>query len=195
MVGVLSSQDVATLNKFSIPCLYYLCPLANIESMIRNGVLSFNAASRQVKTFNSIANENVRRRRKTKWVGGRWLTDYANFYLRPWTPMQYNLQAKQDSFAVVKLSRELFGINGMHFSDGNAASNPTKFYTALADLNNLDWQIINTQYGFDRESIRKRAAEVLIPDKAEPEFIEEICVMSTCAETNSNYTTDDTLFV
>jgi ssDNA thymidine ADP-ribosyltransferase DarT-like protein len=80
---------------------------------------------------------------------------------------------------------EVFCQPGMIFSDGNAARlSDTSFYTDPAHLRKLDWETINCPgdyHGssgkcYNREWKRKKASEVLVPEKVPAKYISRIVV-------------------
>jgi hypothetical protein len=70
------------------------------------------------------------------------------------------------------------------FTDGNARSNTTSFFSAMDDLRRLDWALLRTRYWNHedpeqhRENKRRRSAEVLVPECVPRGYIERIAVMT-----------------
>ena len=71
---------------------------------------------------------------------------------------------------------------GILTTDGNAASDETQFFSGRGAETHLDWTVLNCRKCLSPEYIRKKAAEVLIPDRVPPELIKQVCVRSITAQ-------------
>jgi len=156
-----------------IPEFYYLAPIDNIASIVEKGILSFNEAKNVHHV--SIASEEVQLRREEKYALP--LHDYANVYFAKKTPMYYVVRRdySQDDLCVICVNNDILLIDGVYFTDGNAASSATKFYTDLKDLDKVFWDLFNTERCFvDDEEKRRKQAEVLVPHRIPPEKLQRI---------------------
>lgn len=90
--------------------------------------------------------------------------------------MLYRRQGKYD-LAILLLDANLLFQNGTVFTDGNATSGATSFFNDINEIDQLDWQCINADWYRDLpDGIRRRCAEVLVPDTIPPRFIQQVAV-------------------
>lgn len=163
--------------------LYYMTPIANVGSILRHGILSFNnvrsdpaVASRS----QSIADPNVNARRSVRSVDGRSLHDFVPLYWATHTPMQYVRTVSPGGFSQEELiffafaARDLLVLPGILTCDGNAASNDTTFYDGAGALPFIDWRVVDTRNCYSSEYKRLKCAEVLVPDRIERRLIRAI---------------------
>jgi hypothetical protein len=72
----------------------------------------------------------------------------------------------------------------VRFTDGNARSNTSSFFSSIDDLRRLDWTLLRARYWNHenpeqhRENKRRRSAEVLVPECVPRGYIERIAVMT-----------------
>jgi ssDNA thymidine ADP-ribosyltransferase DarT-like protein len=167
--------------------LHFITSIANLGSILGRGILSHDRASRIPHT--SCANEGVQDRRRGKRVpnGGR-LHSYANLYFDARNPMMYTLTVNgRDDLVVVRVSQLVLDIPNTVLTDGNAASDGTRFYPAPGGLANLHSSLILARYWTDvdfwtmQEKKRVRNAEVLVPDMVASGYIEG-CYVDTTAK-------------
>lgn len=153
------------LADFRINYLYYLLPVDNMESVCRNGLLSHNNAHQRGLVRRDIADPRVNSLRANKDALGVPLHDYVPLYFTPKNPMLYRRREIQEDIAILCLDKDLLFREGVIFSDGNAASNRTRFFDDIQYLSILDWSCIRAVrwYGFP-DGRRKRCAEVLVPN-------------------------------
>ena len=78
-------------------------------------------------------------------------------------------------------STRILEIAGVWTTDGNAASNNTQFFRGGEGLNYVDRNIIRTDPCYSREYVRKKAAEVLVPNHLPASCITRICVRYPCS--------------
>jgi len=156
--------------------LHYITPIANLSSIMQRGILSHNRADRV--THESIAEQDVQDRRVGKRVpAGNLLHDYVNLYFDARNPMMSARRARNTKIAVVRVSPLVLDVPGTVISDGNAASNPTRFYPSPAGLAELDDQRVYAQSWLDDdpwtywEKKRQRCAEVLVPNAVPTDYL------------------------
>ena len=177
----------ASLADFRVNYLYYLLPVENMESVCRNGLLSHNSAHRSGLVRRDIADPRVNSLRANKSALGRPLHDYVPLYFTPKNPMLYRRRAIQEDIAILCLDKDLLFQDGVIFSDGNAASNRTRFFDDIQYLSMLDWSCIRAvRWNGFPDGRRKRCAEVLVPDHVPFGDIQRIIVQSqqTLSEVN-----------
>lgn len=78
-------------------------------------------------------------------------------------------------FFVLDASRVL-EIPGVLTTDGNAASDETRFFKGDGAIPHLDWQILRNPCCYSRDYKRRKSAEVLVPDVVPPNIIAHIGV-------------------
>ncbi len=139
------------LYQHDLRSLYYMAPLENASLMLCHGILPFS----QMATIphRSLASSAVQHRREYLIpCSGRLLHEYVPLYIATHTAMQWRITRGTRSrrplilpaeLAIIELSaRKVFGLAGVVFSDGNAASSRTQFFRDTAQLGRLNWDII-----------------------------------------------------
>ena len=162
--------------------LFYMAPRKNAPWIALSGVFSYNRINTSdfSQFLQSIADPFVNNRRDSLQIEEKPLHDYVPLYWATHTPMQYVVKLPQDQLVFFVLeAAQILKLSGVITTDGNAASNDTKFFRGDGALPHLDWEIIQTPNCWSREYKRKKCAEVLVPDKIEPTLIRQICVFST----------------
>jgi hypothetical protein len=156
--------------------LHCIMPMANIPSVIRYGILSYERAAKL--KHRSIALQPVQDRRDRKQVpGGLKLHQYANLYFHARNPMMYRRLGEEDSLCVLRVSTGVLRINGAVITDQNAASDYVRFlapkhWSAIpfdAIFAN-DWRHPGDPIAYWRHKAQM-CAEVLVPHKVEPAHI------------------------
>lgn len=95
--------------------------------------------------------------------------------------MMYKLKYGTNPLVVVCVSPDVFDLQGVVVTDGNAASDSTRFAASPGGIAILDEGLVYAEYwtgnGWDYyERKRARCAEVLVPDRVLPQFIEGVKV-------------------
>lgn len=155
--------------------LYHMTHITNLPSILKCGGLQAHAAM-QVNHLQhqDIANQDVQvRREKTKIPVGKGgiLHDYVPFYFAPRSPMLYYLhkqQLQQEDifyFMTSVASIEEAALDFV-FTDAHAIRRLTNFYTDPIYLDQIDWQVMMSNYwhDIDEDMSRKarRQAEFLV---------------------------------
>jgi hypothetical protein len=160
------------MNRHDINELHYITPIANVPSILKEGLLSHSRAQQVV--HRSVAMAEIQQRRSVKVVpGGRPLHDYVNLYFHARNPMLYKLQAKHQELCVVRISPEVLDLPAAIICDGNAASGYTRFWHSPEGLQFLCRDDVFAEWWTDMNAIvkwekaRKKCAEVLVPDQIE----------------------------
>ncbi len=149
--------------------------MANIGSVLKGGILSYEQAARLVHT--SVAMQPVQDKRDRKAVpGGRTLHRYANLYFHARNPMMFKRLSEAANLCVLRISTSVATLDGVVFSDQNAASNWVRFFHPsqwaeldFDDIFAMDWRHEDLIEYWRRKS--KKCAEVLVPDRVETRFL------------------------
>lgn len=170
-----------------IRCLYNIAPIDNVPSIIEHGILSYNSV--QQRQHCSIAMNDVQARRtQTVVPNGLPLHDYANVYFNPRNPMMYKRRELADTLCVLAVSAEILDLPGAVVSDGNAASNSTRFYQPYDGLQQIDFVKIFAEWWDDadvwvkRNNKRVECAEALVPYAIPYSFVVAALVVSDSAK-------------
>lgn len=162
-----SSLFEKTLNDFGIRFIYHMTHKSNLQNILQNGLLSHNSAHSQNFTKTDISDIDVNSRR------GK-VHDFVPFYFNPKNPMLYKRKNIQTDIIILCIDRIILK-SDFKFTDGNAASNSTKFYSEVKDLAKLNWSIINSEYWSDFiDGKRIRCSEILIPNEVKTGNIKKI---------------------
>lgn len=178
---------MAPKRKLDLKSLFYITHVANLPSLVREGLLSHAEVERRGIQYTKIYDAEIVGKRQAKQTpAGLSLWDYANVYFNPRNPMLYRVAhaASVQDIAIVAFKPQLTEIPGVFITDGNAASGPTEFYSredglrALAD----NWEVIQSEWWRpDDGSKRKIMAECLVPKQVPPEMIHAVYVSDHAA--------------
>lgn len=160
--------------------LYFIVPVANIESIISLGILSHTMAARV--PHRSVALASVQDRREHVRVSPtRMLHDFANLYVCARNPAMYYIVNNNpiDEVCLLRISPAVFDLPGVVVTDRNAASGGmSRFDPPDAGLSLIDYDEVHAQYWTHPEDraaawnhSRKKCAEVLVPDRVDPALI------------------------
>jgi len=156
--------------------LYNITLIANVPSIIQNGILSHDLASKI--EHGSVALEDVQDRREHKAVpNGLKLHSYANLYFNPRNAMMYRRRNQAPELCVLIVSADVLDFEGAVVSDMNAAKDLVRFWEVRSGLGQLNFDEIylsNWNVPDEHEKTRLKGcvcAEVLIPHKVEFSFI------------------------
>ncbi len=163
--------------------LYYITPISNLQSILKNGILSYNLAKRIHHV--SLAHKDVQNRRENKRLpNGKPLHDYANLYICARNPMLFYLSKNENlaEVCVLGISIDVIMLKDVVISDRNAARMEARFAPAPDGLKIVDnektfakyWT--NEDYLIAQDLKARKCAEVLVPYKIKSEFITEIYV-------------------
>lgn len=167
--------------------LYYITPIANLQSIISHGVLSHNQSKKH--KVKSVADRDIQARREKVIIPGtnKKLHDYANLYFNPRNPMMFKRKALHPELCILRISCDILDEKGVIITDGNAASDRTLFQEPQLGFASLNENLIYVRYWNDANPIVKDrktwaiCAEVLVPDVVDTKFIQGIYV--SCIDT------------
>lgn len=152
------------LWNYGINYLYHMTYKDNLEGILKNGLKSHNQVRRENINNVDISDNQVNDRRSRKEpIYQKSIQDYVPLYFNPKNPMLFVRKEMQDDIVILGIDPMVLYQKNSIFTDGNAASNPTKFYKETDKLENLNWQCIRAGYwsSFD-DGKRQRCSEVLI---------------------------------
>ncbi len=171
----LTTEFETLLNDFGIQYLYHMTHKSNLVNILQNGLLTHNTAHSRGLTKTDISDERVNCRRDR-------VHDFVPFYFNPKNPMLYKRKKIQSEIIILCVDRNLLQTN-LKFTDGNAASNSTKFYSSIKDLGKLNWSIINSEFWSDFiDGKRIRCSEILIPNEVKTSSIKKILCFNSETE-------------
>ncbi|MBM4348529.1 MAG: DUF4433 domain-containing protein, partial [Deltaproteobacteria bacterium] len=157
--------------------LHYITPILNVPSIMNQGILSHQKA-RQLNHA-SVAMQEVQDIRSRKRVpGGLLLHAYVNLYFCARNPMMRKRAPQHLSLCVLQVNVEVLDIPNVVIADGNAASDYTAFWLPPAGLERVDFDLVFAEWWTDSNQIeqwhkaRVKCAEVLVPDRVDPRFIQ-----------------------
>ncbi len=166
------------VSKLPYGGLFYIAPISNLPGILERGILSHNKAHGDGVVVSDISNLQVNERRKRPIdLTGRAIHDYAPLYINPKNPMLYQkcINGEKDNLVLLNVLPQLLLAETVLFSDGNAASQSTKFYKDLEEFNRLPWECINDEvWSRHADGKRFRCAEVLVPDRIPTPYISEV---------------------
>lgn len=162
-------------NKCKGRFAYHFTSVYNFEDIIANGLLSTNLKNSLNITHDDIANGSIQQRRSTMAVtcGKRGVVhDYVPFYFAKRTPMLLNIVKSKnfDQIDIMYLAIPIEKVidDDVVFSRSSANTNPPPtFYNKPEDLNNLDWDAIDSyKWTYPNDDDRhNKMAEMLIYGK------------------------------
>lgn len=165
---------------------YHMTHIDNLPKIFSEDALISKAEILKRKfQFNDISCAEVQGRRESKIVNNLGLHEYVPLYFGPKTPMVAANNFQQEKIIFLLFDLTILQTPGCVISDGNAASDRTKFkvFSQLSDLDILNINAIATskygQYTPENEQRRKKQAEVLIPNKLPLKQMLRILVFSS----------------
>ncbi len=162
------------LNHFNISYLYHMTHKSNLENILRNGLLSHTQARTGLNQVDIANNQVNSRREKREPIHNRSIHEYVPLYFNPKNPMLY-VQNAQGEIVILAIDKNILLHRNSIFTDGNAASNSTRFFSSVKQLKELNWACIKGEYWNDFDDGRRiRCAEVLAYPRVETSAIKKI---------------------
>lgn len=172
--------------------LYRITYFENLPHILLHGLTTAGHANAD-PSFVGIGDNTLIAVRKSKVVpvapGGQ-LSEYVPFYLGAHSPMLLQIKTGNQGVRKRPQGEIIYLISSVEklqnagcdfcFTDGHAREGITKFYTAPADFDKVDWDMVkevkwaNTDEDFDRK--RRKQAEVLVKNHVPVDCIEAIVV-------------------
>lgn len=173
--------------------LYRIVHVNNIEYILKHGIFTKNHAQADSNYINIGDNALIAQRQihpvRVVPPGGN-LGDYVPFYFGPLSPMLLNIKTGyrgiskrsqgEIAYLCCKLEELTITCGEWCFTDGHAKNKITEFYTDIANLDKLDWELVferhwsNTEDDFDR--MRRKQAEFLVKNQVPVKCINPIVV-------------------
>ncbi len=157
--------------------LHYIAAVANLDSILRRGILNHTTARRlSPADISDPKVQQIRRGVKVPCGRGGPLHSYANLYICGRNPMLFAVKSKD--VLVIRVRPAVFELPDVVVTDGNAASTeytafrPGKAGLAIVDREDVfreDWRD-PVPAVFYRQRSRK-CAEVLVPDGVPSNFL------------------------
>lgn len=167
---------------------FHMTDVHNLESILKNGLLSTNLKESKGITHTNIANMTIQERRSKMDVtcgkGGK-VHDYVPFYFSSMNPMLLGVlnTKNQDQQFIIYIClkiEKIIKLNGV-FTDASAnTSESPNFYDDVKDLDKLSWDLIDNSKWSQAEATHRhrKMAEVLIKDKVDASDIDSIVVFN-----------------
>lgn len=165
---------------------YHFTHTDNIESIVRNGLLSTNLKNRKGIAHHNIANSDIQARRSKMVVDagpGGVVHDYAPFYFTSKSPMLlsllYRKNIDQQFIVFMAISIDKIKNSNVVFTDASAnTAIPPHFYDDPNDLDKLHWNLIdsNRVAHLQDDDRHFKMAEVLIYERVPIEWVDSYIV-------------------
>lgn len=163
------TEDVDAFKKYGLSHLYFLMFAENLPSVKCYGLLSKNDIINRNISYKSFAEESVQDKRHTKKITTstghkRSIHDMNPFYFTSKTPTFYARIREAKSLIYLIFNISLITDREYCFSDGNAASIETEFYTDKFFIDRIDRTALVQRESWRSipDGKRKRNAEMLI---------------------------------
>ena len=175
------------MNRSDIKELHFITPIENISSILRYGILSHNLS--QKLHHRSVAMPEIQDKRRNKKIPNAGnLHDYANLYFDAHNPMLSRVRDRNNEICILHVTTEILDLPGVIIADQNAASDYVRFYSVSSGLTAINKDMIFARYWTHPENQYEewahksiKCAEVLVPDKVEPEYIKGAYVANETA--------------
>jgi hypothetical protein len=175
--------------------VYHITHIENLPRVAASGAIWCDRCVREsAVATRSIAYGHIKARREGIVVPlppGGTLADYVPFYFCPRAPMLYaiyrgqvpGIEGGQPRIAHLELDADALiaaGLSCLH-TDGNAASQPRRFFASAAGFHGLSWDVIRAGSWHDtpedNDRKRRKQAEFLVLDSVLWSFVRRIGVM------------------
>lgn len=157
--------------------LHNIMPIRNLASVKHYGILSHKAVA--ALPHSDVSMPDVQEKRDTVTVpNGLALHNYANLYFCARNPMMFKRLAETYNLCVLRITTDVFRLDGVVFTDQNAASPYVRFYRVQDGIECMnfdmiyadDWRHSDDKVKYWRHRSIK-CAEVLVPNAVETRLI------------------------
>jgi len=163
--------------------LYHISPIENLQSILREGILSHAEVQRRGIPFTPICNAVIVETRQQRMApDGKSLWHFANLYFQPRNAMLYRVvkERKEKGVIVLALKPQVLEIASF-ISVGNADSPLSVILPKDEGLRTLQekeiWERLQREWWAQEDgSKRLMMSECLIPERVPPEYIQTIYV-------------------
>lgn len=177
--------------------IYHFTHIDNLPHLLESGTFRCCREMQEEGTaYRNIAYSDLQGRRSVRQVPVHpfgTLHDYVPFYFAPRSPMLYTIsrgnvahyQGDQSSliYFVPTAQRIASAEHPFVFTDGHGIMYWTRFYNNLSHLDQVDWEIMQSNFWNDTtanpDRKRKRQAEFLVYKEAPLSLFSEIAVMTS----------------
>ena len=168
-----SYNNNSVLNKIPLKdgYIYHMTHIEHLPSILAHGLLSHNNPYKKHDISNKSAND---KRERIEPIHNRSVHEYVPFYFNPRNAMLFVVQKEQgDNIVLLEIKKEILLLNGVIFTNGNAAAQSLGFADDIDDLLNpsfINWnEVFATSWNDANENVKnekkfKMMAEVLVPD-------------------------------
>ena len=179
-------------KKHKIPNLCHFTHIDNLNSILKEGLLPEEEVERRKIKLTSIADAEVKSVRRNKTIPlskyqGKTVSQFVPLYISAKNPMLYKIlygyKIPPENVIIIKVDTLKIIKGDYCFFDGNAASEFSKAYIRLEQLEKLDWKAIKQSSWADDEEKRKKCAEFLVYPKVEPQDFYQIVVFNEKTKT------------
>lgn len=200
MINIVLNGELQSANY-----LEHIVHFSNLENIFLHGLQSFNTAhsNKWIGKDISLSEVQERRGRTHLFVENVFfsLHDMVPLYFNSKNPMLYLRKEMQSELLIFLFNTDIIQIKNTKslfsfFSDGNAGSDNTKFYSEEEELNHLDFDLIYSSNWNDpdpeikREKKRKMCSEVLVyPEIGIDKIVSIICPNSVMLDFVNNLKT------
>ncbi len=165
---------------------YHFTHIENLDSILKNGLISTNRKSALAIDHTDVANQEIQNRRSDMDVTcspyGK-VHDYVPFYFTRTNPMLLSLtlskNVDQPFIVFFAIPMEKLREYKIVFTDASAnTGSPPNFYNNPEDLEKLDWNTIDSKkWGTaDSDARHKKMAEALVLDSVPVDWIDTVIV-------------------
>ena len=165
------------MNRVDVTELHYITVIANVTSILQNGILSHTLAAEL--THDSVAMPEIQAIRQNKQIpGARRLHEYTNLYFDAHNAMLSRVRAHNSRICVLHIDAAVLDLPGVIVTDRNAASGWVSFLPAVEGLEAINRERLfarswkHPEDLYDEMSHKsEKCAEVLVPDRLEARFV------------------------
>lgn len=153
--------------------IYHLTDLNNLNSIIKNGLLSRNELNSRNCNFTDVANPDIILKRKDLYFN-----DYVPFHFYPHSPFDAAVKNSypEIEFIYICIHRNLARARGFVISPMHPLSSNGKLYNYDEGFDMIDWETMNT-VGVKNEYFKKvKMSECLYKNKIDISFVHAIGV-------------------
>jgi hypothetical protein len=165
------------MERADITELHYITAIANVPSILNQGILSHILAAELA--HDSVAMPEIQERRENKRIpGARTLHEYANLYFDAHNAMLSKCRKRNNEICVLRIDPVVLDAAGVIVADRNAASDWVGFWPVRDGIARINRERLFARYWthpddpYDQMSHKsEKCAEVLVPDRVEPQFV------------------------
>lgn len=166
--------------------LHGIMPIAHLASVIEHGILS-RARAERLRRPPAMLKVDPDGRDAQSVPRGRRLNEYARLYFHAGNPTLFERQGEAAGLCVLRVSTEVLELPGTVITDGDASSDYVRCLSPsqsevldFDDIYSVDWwHPGDLARGFQHRY--RKCAEVLVPDRVEPRFLNGAYVVDSDA--------------